>query len=187
MNSHIIILWINNIWPPTSDFCGRKTFSFQIISRERIVFISLLMLLLCSVTVFDICTDKPRILNIGLRDYVQWVLQPFSFSHSYHTRICQAEVGWRQVQFPSLLRGVIKSNWCWEKEIQCDEHSKTWLASLWDRIGTTSRAELLKHQQKIQGKYTYKLRGGSRKEIESRTQTLKHIKLNSVFQYQRAF
>lgn len=86
----------NNIWPPTRlIFCGRKTFSFPILSPERIVFISLLMPLLCSVTVFNVCTDKPRILNIGLRDYVQWVLQLFSFSHSYYTSIFQAEVGWR--------------------------------------------------------------------------------------------
>lgn len=138
MNSHIIVVQINNIWPPTSTiFVEEKTFSFPIFSPERIVFISLLMLLLCSVTVFNTCTDKPRILNIGLRDYV---LQLFSFSHSYYTSICQADVGWRQVQFPSLLKGVIKFSWCWENEIQRDEHSKTWLASLWDRISTTSKS-----------------------------------------------
>lgn len=180
----------------TSNFYERRIFSFPILSPERAVLISFNaeLLLLYSWTVLSICTDKPRMLNIGLRDYVQCVLQPFSFSHSYHTSIYWVEVCWRQVQFPSLLRGVIKFSWCWEKEIQCDEHSKTWLPSTWERISTTSKAELPKHLQK--SLHTEKEKVGrkwklnlflKKKNQNTISPGLKRIKLNCIFQYQRVF
>lgn len=120
----------------TSNIYGRKFFSFQILSPERTVLISLLVLNCFFYVLGQYLYRQTRILNIGLRDYVQWVLQPFSFSHSYHPSIYWAEVCWRQIPFLSLLMGMIICSWCWEKEIQCDEHSKTWLPSLWIKIIT---------------------------------------------------
>lgn len=160
---------INNVWPPTSlNFCGRKTlkniFLPNSLPRKNSVHISFN----ASFTFWDSIqylyrqTEDPQYWIKGLRAVGFTVF--FSFSRSYHTSIYWAEVGWRQVQFPSLLRGVIKFSWCWEKEILCDEHSKTWLASLWDRISTTSKAELPKHLQKTGG--LTNTGGGKWKEIE---------------------
>lgn len=165
---------INTIWPLTSNFCERAMFSLTVFSLERTVLVAFnaKLLLLFSWTVFSICTDKHQIHKIGLRDYMQWVLQAFSFFHSYHIRIYWVEVCWRQVQLPSLLRGVIKFSWCWGKKNQCDEDSNTWSPSLWERISTTSNAELPKH---LQMKFTYRK---SRKELFSfsKKQNPKHYK-----------